>query len=79
MVEVASSSSWALGASVVRGHVVVAGANLLVAGGSRRHAAAALAARVARPPAQLRPARLDAPVRARAAAICTTRAHRSVA
>jgi hypothetical protein len=62
-------------ASVVRGHVGVAGADVLVAGGARRHAAAAPAARVARPPAQVRPARLAAPVRARAAAICTGEAN----
>lgn len=65
------ASSGALVAAVVGGHVGVAGADVLVAGGSRRHAAAALAARVARPVAQVRPARLAAPVRAISTAICT--------
>ena len=62
--------SRALVAAVVRGHVGVAGADFLVAGGAGRHAVASPAARVARPVAQIRPARLAAPVRARAAAIC---------
>lgn len=62
--------SRALVAAVVRGHVGVAGADALVAGGAGRHAVASPAARVARPVAQIRPTRLAAPVRARAAAIC---------
>lgn len=52
------------------GHVGVAGADVLVAGGAGGHAAAALAARVARPQAHLRPPRLAAPVRAPGRAIC---------
>ena len=49
-------------AAVVGGHVGVAGADVLVAGGARRHAAAALAAGAACPQAHLRPPRLAAPV-----------------
>ncbi len=58
-------------AAVVGGHVGVAGADVLVAGGARRHAAAALAAGAACPQAHLRPPRLAAPVPALRPAIYT--------
>ena len=56
--------------AVVGCHVGVAGADVLVAGGARRDAAAALAAGAARPKAHLGPPRLAAPVRAARAAVC---------
>jgi hypothetical protein len=62
--------SRALVLAVVGCHVGVAGADVLVAGGARRDAAAALAAGAARPQAHLGPPRLAAPVRAARAAVC---------
>lgn len=62
--------SRALVLAVVGLHVGVAGADVLVAGGARRDAAAALAAGAARPQAHLGPPRLAAPVRAAGAAVC---------
>jgi len=62
--------SRALVLAVVGCHVGVAGADVLVAGGARRDAAAALAAGAARPQAHLGPPRLAAPVRAACAAVC---------
>jgi hypothetical protein len=57
--------------AVLGGHVGVAGADVLVAGGARRDAAAALAAGVARPQAHLGTPGLAAPVRAARAAVWT--------
>ena len=63
--------SRALVLAVLGGHVGIAGADVLVAGGARRDAAAALAAGVARPQAHLGAPGLAAPVRAARAAVCT--------
>jgi len=63
--------SRALVLAVLGGHVGVAGADVLVAGGARRDASAALAAGVARPQAHLGAPGLAAPVRAARAAVCT--------
>lgn len=70
-----AGSEWDIGSralvlAVVGCHVGVAGADVLVAGGARRDAAAALAAGAARPKAHLGPPRLAAPVRAARAAVC---------
>jgi len=65
------AGSRALGLAVLGGHVGIAGADVLVAGGARRDAAAALAAGVARPQAHLGAPGLAAPVRAARAAVCT--------
>lgn len=56
--------------AVLGGHVGVAGADVLVAGGARRDAVAALAAGVARPQTHLGPPGLAAPERAARAAVC---------
>jgi len=67
-----TGGSRALVLAVVGCHVGVAGADddVLVAGGARRDAAAALAAGAARPQAHLGPPRIAAPVRAARAAVC---------
>ena len=71
MLAMEAAGSRALVLAVLGGHVGVAGADVLVAGGARRDASAALAAGVARPQAHLGAPGLAAPVRAARHAVCT--------